>query len=133
MESEFGIKLEMANFASSQTFELWKNGTTGKYSVHYLFNQELKGVFELDYFKNKLENKTYDSDKIKEICFSKSTNNLFFIQKIKESITRKNIIIYISIASLIFLLISGFLFKLYHKNNDIKNNNKTFIAISHKI
>ena len=122
MESEFGINLEMANFASSQTFELWKNGTTGKYSIHYLFNQELKGVFELDYFKNKLENKTYDSDKIKEICFAKSTNNLFFIQKIKESITRKNIIIYISIASLIFLLISGFLFKLYHKNNDIKNN-----------
>ena len=28
MESEFGIDFGMATYASSQTFELWKNGTT---------------------------------------------------------------------------------------------------------
>ena len=127
MESEFGIDFGMATYASSQTFELWKNGTTGKYSVHYLFNQELKGIFDLDDFKNKLENKKYDSNKIRDICFPKTTNDLSLIQMIKENnvyLNMKNVIIYISITSIIFLLISGFLFKFYHKRNDLNNNIK---------
>ena len=71
MESEFGIDFGMANYASSQTFELWKNATTGKYSVHYLFNQNLKGIFELEEFRNKIKEKTYTHDELNTICFSK--------------------------------------------------------------
>jgi len=69
MESEFGVEFKMATYASSQTFELWKNGTTGKYSIHYLFNQEEKGVYDFDTFKNKLEAKLYTQDQIKKICY----------------------------------------------------------------
>ena len=61
MESEFGVEFKMATYASSQTFELWKNGTTGKYSIHYLFNQEEKGVYDFDTFKNKEINEIYNN------------------------------------------------------------------------
>ena len=70
MESEFGIDFDMANYASSQTFELWRNGTTGKYSVHYLFNQNLKGIFELEEFRNKIKAKTYSHDELYKKCYS---------------------------------------------------------------
>ena len=69
MESEFGVEFKMATYASSQTFELWKNGTTGQYSIHYLFNQEEKGVYDYDIFKNKLEDKLYSQEQIKKICY----------------------------------------------------------------
>ena len=69
MKSEFNIDFEMAKFASSQTFELWKNGTTGQYSVHYLFNQELKGIYIFDVFKTKINNKIKTPEEINNICF----------------------------------------------------------------
>ena len=69
MESEFGVNFKMATYASSQAFELWKNGTTGKYSIHYLFNQEEKGVYDFEAFKNKLEDKLYSQEQIKKICY----------------------------------------------------------------
>lgn len=44
MQSELRIEFSMTTYASNQIFELWKNGTTGGYSIHYLFNQELKCI-----------------------------------------------------------------------------------------
>ena len=70
MQSEFGIDFGMATFASSQTFELWKNGTTGDYSVHYLFNQQLKGIFDFEDFRNRLNKKIKTPDEIRNICFN---------------------------------------------------------------
>ena len=123
MESEFGIDFGMATYASSQTFELWKNGTTGKYSIHYLFNQKLKGIFELEYFKNKIDNKTYNPEQIKEICFPKENDNLSLVQKLKENIpnlSQKNLLLYVFITSIIFILIIGFLYKDYSKRQYLR-------------
>ena len=125
MESEFGIEFEMAIYASSQTFELWKNGTTGRYSVHYLFNQKLKGIFELDDFIEKVNNKTYNQDKIREICFPNVKNYFSMSQIINKNIENTNlnkILFYISIASIAFLLISGLIFKFSTKNKEIRND-----------
>ena len=69
MQSEFGIEFDMATYATSQTFELWKNSTNGKYSIHYLLNQELKRIYDYDIFKQKIESKTYTQEEIKEICY----------------------------------------------------------------
>ena len=70
MESEFGIDFGMATYASNQIFELWKNGTTGGYSIHYLFNQKEKGVFEYESFKKKIFSKIKTPSEIRKICFS---------------------------------------------------------------
>ena len=70
MESEFGIEFGMATYASSQIFELWKNGTTGKYSMHYLYNQEEKGVFDFDTFKDKALKNLLTPEQLKELCKS---------------------------------------------------------------
>ena len=64
MQSEFGVDFSMATYASNQIVELWKNGTTGGYSIHYLFNQELKGVFDYETFKNKILSKIYTPSQI---------------------------------------------------------------------
>lgn len=69
IQSEFGIEFSMATYASNQIIELWKNGTTGRYSIHYLFNQELKGVFEYESFREKINSKIYNPSEIKEICY----------------------------------------------------------------
>ena len=125
MESEFGIEFGMATYASSQTFELWKNATTGKYSVHYLFNQELKGNFELDYFREKLENKTYNQEKIREICFPNLKNYFSLSQSLNRNNANLNlnkILIYISITSIAFILISGLIFKFSKRNKEIRND-----------
>lgn len=70
MESEFGVEFHMATYATNQIFELWKNGTTGGYSVHYLFNQEEKGVYDFDKFKQKIFSKIYSPSQIRDICFN---------------------------------------------------------------
>ena len=130
MESEFGIDFGMATYASSQTFELWKNGTTGKYSVHYLFNQKLKGIFELDSFREKINNKTYNQEEIREICFPSESNSQSLGQSLINNITNlnvNNVITYISITSIAFLLISGYIYKISHKNNELNNNIKSLI------
>ena len=121
MESEFGIDFGMATYASSQTFELWKNGTTGKYSIHYLFNQKLKGIFDFDEFKIKVNNKTYAHEQIKNICFPNETESLSFIETINiysNSFNQKNVLIFISISSIIFILIARIF---YQKNKARKN------------
>ena len=73
MQSEFGIEFSMATYASNQIFELWKNSTTGRYSIHYLFNQELKDVFDYGSFKEKIFSKIYNAAQIKEICYPTTT------------------------------------------------------------
>ena len=70
MESEFNIDFHMATYASNQIFELWKNGTTGGYSIHYLFNQEEKAVFDFEEFKQKVFSKIYTPSEIRDICFN---------------------------------------------------------------
>ena len=69
MQSEFGVEFDKATYASSQIFELWKNGTTGKYSIHYLFNQEEKAVFDFETFKEKVLNRIYSPEQIRKICY----------------------------------------------------------------
>ena len=126
MESEFGIDFGMATYASSQTFELWKNGTTGKYSIHYLFNQKLKGIFDFDEFKSKVNNKTYDHEKIKQICFSNETESLSFIEEIKtvynNNFNTKNILIFISICLIVIILIGGIFYLKNKKRKQMINN-----------
>jgi hypothetical protein len=132
MESEFGIDFGMATYASSQTFELWKNGTTGNYSIHYLFNQELKGVFDMDYFINKLNDKIYTPDKLREICFPEKENYISLVQNEvnfnSNTNIKKSVIIYISISSILFLLIVGYLS--YKKNSNMKRNILNNILLS---
>ena len=106
MESEFGIEFGMANYAYNQIFELWKNSSTGKYSIHYLLNQEEKAVFDLDFFKEKVLDKTYNHEKIKNICFSSSNN---YLENIKEDnsiiITIKFFILVFFCSSLIIIIL----------------------------
>ena len=125
MESEFGIDFGMATYASSQTFELWKNGTTGKYSIHYLFNQKLKGIFDFDEFRNKVNEKTYNHEKIKEIC--NATESLSFIETTINSVyynnfNKKNILIFIFICLIIIILIRGILYQKNRKRKHVINN-----------
>ena len=126
MESEFGIDFGMATYASSQTFELWKNGTTGKYSIHYLFNQKLKGVFDFEEFRTKVNNKTYNHEQIKQICFSNETESLSFIEEIKtvynNNFNTKNILIFISICLIIIILIGGIFYLKNKKRKQMINN-----------
>ena len=124
MESEFGIDFGMATYASSQTFELWKNGSTGKYSIHYLFNQKLKGIFDFDEFRNKVNSKTYDHEKIKQICnvietlsFIESINTVYY-----NNLNKKNILILISICLIIFILIGGIFYQKNKKRKNVINN-----------
>ena len=77
MQSEFGVEFSMATYASNQIVELWKNGTTGGYSIHYLFNQELKDVFDYETFKNKILSKIYTPSQIREICYPTTTKKSF--------------------------------------------------------
>ena len=72
MQSEFDIEFKMATYASSQIFELWKNGTTGGYSIHYLFNLEEKAVFDFEEFKKKVLLRLYTPEQIREICYPSS-------------------------------------------------------------
>ena len=125
MESEFGIDFGMATYASSQTFELWKNGTTGKYSIHYLFNQKLKGIFDFDEFRNKVNEKTYNHEKIKEIC--NATESLSFIETTINNVyynnfNKKNILIFIFICLIIILLIGGIFYQKSRKRKHVINN-----------
>ncbi len=109
MESEFGIKFGMATYGSNQIFELWKNGTTGNYSIRYLYNQKEKGVYDFDTFKEKALKKLYTPEQIKKLC--QSTSNIF-LQKIQidESLSKEMIyfsIIIFCILSAIFFIIFG--------------------------
>ena len=69
MKSEFDIDFKMATYASNQIFELWKNDTTGSYSIHYLVNLEEKAVFDFDTFKEKVLSKLYAPEDIRNICY----------------------------------------------------------------
>ena len=69
MKSEFDIDFKMATYASNQIFELWKNGTTGGYSIHYLVNLEEKAVFEFENFKEKVLSKLKTPEQLRNICF----------------------------------------------------------------
>ena len=69
MQTEFGIDLDQAIYSSSRNFELWKNDTTGNYSIHYLINLEEKAVFDFYLFKEKVLPKLYTPEQIKKICY----------------------------------------------------------------
>ena len=108
-----------------KAFELWKNGTTGKYSIHYLFNQKLKGIFDFDEFRNKVNEKTYNHEKIKEIC--NATESLSFIETTINNVyynnfNKKNILIFIFICLIIILLIGGIFYQKNRKRKHVINN-----------
>lgn len=69
MKTEFDIDLNEATFASNRNYELWKNGTTGGYSIHYLVNLEEKAVFDYDIFKKTVLPKLFTPEQIKNICY----------------------------------------------------------------
>lgn len=71
LNAEFGVELTETLYASSETFELRRNETDGKYYINYFFNQELKATFDYDFFKNKVLNRIYTQKEIKEICEEK--------------------------------------------------------------
>jgi hypothetical protein len=116
MKSEFGIDFGMATYASNQIFELWKNGTTGKYSVHYIYNFEEKGIFDFDLFKKKLLSKLYNQEEIKRICYSQLSDYVENPQKNNSVIDNILFIIFVFISSsLIIIIIEISLIKLIHQ------------------
>ena len=129
MQSEFGVEFGMATYASNQIFELWKNGTTGKYSIHYLYNQEEKLVFEYDSFKEKIFSKTYTQEHIKRICHSSSVNYIQKINNTKSLLNNLNIlfIIFFGIISIILFISIGLIKSFSHIKD---RNNRNFIYIS---
>ena len=122
MKSEFGIDFEMATYASNQIFELWKNSTTGKYSVHYIYNFEEKGIFDFDFFRNKLLSKIYNQDQIKRICYSQ-LSDFDGNSKNKNSVIENILfIIYVFISSsLIIIIIEISLIKLINHIKSISS------------
>jgi len=121
MKSEFGIDFGMATYASNQIFELWKNRTTGKYSVHYIYNFEEKGIFDFEFFKKKLLSKLYNQEQIKRICYSQISDYAGNEQNKNSVISNILFIIFVFLSSsLIILIIEISLIKLI---NQIKSIN----------
>ena len=121
MKSEFGIDFGMATYASNQIFELWKNRTTGKYSVHYIYNFEEKGIFDFEFFKKKLLSKLYNQEQIKRICYSQMSDYAGNEQNKNSVISNILFIIFVFLSSsLIILIIEISLIKLI---NQIKSIN----------
>ena len=116
MKSEFGIDFGMATYASNQIFELWKNSTTGKYSVHNIYNFEEKGIFDFDLFKKKLLSKLYNQEEIKRICYSQLSDYVGNPQKNNSVIDNILFIIFVFISSsFIIIIIEISLIKLIHQ------------------
>ena len=121
MKSEFGIDFGMATYASNQIFELWKNRTTGKYSVHYIYNFEEKGILDFEFFKKKLLSKLYNQEQIKRICYSQMSDYVGNEQNKNSVISNILFIIFVFLSSsLIILIIEISLIKLI---NQIKSIN----------
>ena len=60
--------MSTAIYASGESYELWKNEANGKYSIKYLFNQEVKATFDYDDFKKKVFSKIYTQKEVEDIC-----------------------------------------------------------------
>ena len=65
LKSEFNIEYEAPELDSSQIFELWHNKSG--FFVKYLYNQKEKAVFELNYFKERINKKLLSEIEINEI------------------------------------------------------------------
>ena len=104
LESKFGIKFKRADYASSQSFELWKNTKSGKYFLKYLINLETAGIFDFYDFKNKVLNELYSPEDIKKICFPEKFNDRNNNKQIKKYYYLLIILIILSTLLMICLL-----------------------------
>ena len=66
LKKEFNIDYDIPEYTTSQLFELWKNESG--YFVKYLYNQQEKAVYELNDFKEKINQRILSESKINEIC-----------------------------------------------------------------
>ena len=88
LKAEFNIEYETPVFTCSQIFELWHNKSG--FFVKYLYNQKEKAVFELNDFKEKINQKLLPESEINEICGMDSGSDKNLLMTIeKESIYKK--------------------------------------------
>ena len=70
LKAVFNIDYEIPEYTTSQLFELWQNKSG--YFIKYLYNQKEKVVYELNDFKNRINQKLLSQNEINEICKDKS-------------------------------------------------------------
>ena len=110
LKAVFDIEYENTEYTTSQIFELWHNKSG--YFVKYLYNQKEKATYELDYFKDKVNNKLLSQKEINEICGVNNDNKNINTFK-KDNIYKKIFIIIIGLVIISFcLLISVTLLKI---------------------
>jgi hypothetical protein len=103
LKVEFNISFERAEYSHSQFYELWKNGTNGKYFIRYLVNHKEKANFDYEEFKSKILPKLYTSIEINKICNGET--EIFLGKNNKKSKIKKNCLILaiIILLSLLFI------------------------------
>ena len=62
LKKEFNISHENPEYTISQLFELWKNDTN--YYIKYLYNQKEKANFDLEYFREKMNEVIFNENEI---------------------------------------------------------------------
>ena len=70
LKAVLNIDYEIPEYTTSQLFELWQNKSG--YFIKYLYNQKEKVVYELNDFKNRINQKLLSQNEINEICKDKS-------------------------------------------------------------
>ena len=68
LNAEFGVNLTETLYAASETYELLKNESNGKYFIRYFFNKVEKATFDYEFFKKKVLSKIYSQKEILKIC-----------------------------------------------------------------
>ena len=113
LKAEFNIEYDNPEYTNSQLFELWYNKSG--FFVKYLYNQKEKAVYELNNFKEKVNQKLLPESEIKEICGinndKKSIDNIE-----KENIYKK---IFITIIGIIIISISLLISAIILKRNNL--------------
>ena len=103
LKAEFNIPYDNPEYTTSQYFELWEKDN--KYYIKYLVNQEEKGFYEYDEFKEKITGKLFPQDEIEEICNGKERSNIIK----RDNIFKKIFLIVISITIVTLLLLISLL------------------------
>ena len=66
LKKELNISYDNPEYTTSQLIELWRNETG--YFVTYLYNQEEKAVFNLNYFKEKINKAIFSENEVYRMC-----------------------------------------------------------------
>ena len=115
LKSVFDIQYDKPEYTTSQLVELWHNKSG--YFVKYLYNQKEKGTYELNYFKEKVNQNILPEDEINEICGVDDGKKVIDTIK-KQNIFKKVFIIIIAMVIISFaLLVSVTILKKYDKKN----------------